>query len=185
MLNLYHNAARFQKHLDKIGIRSAVIGGLAAILWGRPRLTKDVDFRILLQRDERARLFDNLPKNYSFLSADPDLTIRRRGYVFIQDPDHVRIDVLVADTDFDVVVVERAKQVQIDKKTRLWMCTPEDLIVYKLTTTRAYDVEDVKWTIRHQGDKLDDDHILYWLKQYEIWVDDATLVSTYRRLRGI
>ncbi len=43
MVNLFHNAARFQKHLDKIGIRSAVIGGLAAILWERPRLTQDIN----------------------------------------------------------------------------------------------------------------------------------------------
>ncbi len=183
MLNLYHNAARFQKHLDKIGIRSAVIGGLAAIIWGRPRLTKDIDFRVLLERDERARLVANLPKGYGFLSEDPDFTIRKRGYVFLQDPDKVRIDVLLADTPFDVAVIERAHEVKIDKKTRLRMCTAEDLIIYKMITTRGYDIEDVKWTLQHQGEKLDDKHIIHWLEQFEEWLADSTLVARYKLLR--
>jgi hypothetical protein len=38
--------------------------------------------------------------------------------------------------------------------------------------------------IRRQGDALDDDYVLGWLRQFEIALDDSTLVSEYRRLRA-
>lgn len=52
---LIRSVADLQRRLEKAGIPSAVIGGLAVGAWGEPRLTRDVDLKVLAQRDERGR----------------------------------------------------------------------------------------------------------------------------------
>ena len=37
--------------------------------------------------------------------------------------------------------------------------------------------------VRRQGDTLDDRYVLDWLRQFEMALDDSTLVATYRRMR--
>ena len=44
---LLHVLKDVQGRLDHAGIASAVIGGLAVAVWGEPRLTRDVDFKVL------------------------------------------------------------------------------------------------------------------------------------------
>ncbi len=60
----------------------------------------------------------------------------------------------------------------------------EDLILYKMISTRPRDREDVQGIVRRQGDALDDTYILDWLQQFEQALDDSTLVAEYRRIRG-
>ena len=62
-------------------------------------------------------------------------------------------------------------------------CSPEDLIIYKMVSVRDRDRSDVEGIIRRQGDTLDDDYVLDWLRQFEQALDDSTLVVEYRRLR--
>lgn len=63
------------------------------------------------------------------------------------------------------------------------VCSAEDLIVYKLISTRLRDYEDAASVIRRQGDALDDAYVLDWLHQFEQALDDSTLVAEYRRMR--
>jgi hypothetical protein len=60
---------------------------------------------------------------------------------------------------------------------------PSILILYKLISTRPRDHEDARSVIRRQGDALDDRYVLDWLRQFELALDDSTLVAEYRRLR--
>jgi hypothetical protein len=54
-----------------------------------------------------------------------------------------------------------------------------------LISTRPRDREDVWGIVRRQGDDLDDAYILNWLRQFELALDDSTLVTEYKKLRGI
>lgn len=64
------------------------------------------------------------------------------------------------------------------------VCSPEDLIIYKLISTRQRDLDDAQSVVYRQGDALDDDYVLTWLRRFEQALDDSTLVATYRRLRA-
>jgi hypothetical protein len=63
------------------------------------------------------------------------------------------------------------------------MCSSEDLIVYKLLSSRPRDQEDAVGIVRRQGDALDDAYVLSWLRQFEEALDDSTLVETYQQMR--
>jgi hypothetical protein len=39
--------AEVKEFLDRHGIKHMVIGGIANAIWGRPRATRDADFKIL------------------------------------------------------------------------------------------------------------------------------------------
>jgi hypothetical protein len=180
--NLVKSAALAQLALSDAGIDSIVIGGLAVAIWGEPRLTRDVDLKVLLQRDRAQLLVKALPAGFRCLADQPEETLRRVGFLFVQDAAGIRIDFLLAETGFDVEALSRRRQVEmVDEK--IAVCTAEDLIVYKMISTRPRDHDDVLGVIRRQHDKLDDDYVTSWLSQFEQALDDSTLVTSYRQMR--
>lgn len=182
--DLFTSAARLQNRLAELGFPSAVIGGLAISIWGDPRVTRDADLKVLVSREQANDLLAAVGSRYTVVQSQPIETIRRFGYVFVQDKFKNRIDLLFTDTSFDATVIQRALRIRVLPRIYLNFCTAEDLIVYKMLSTRERDIGDVRSVIQRQGDKLDDTYIFDWLRQFEQALDDSTLVSTYRRLRG-
>jgi hypothetical protein len=181
---LLNSAKRMQQRLADASIDSAIIGGIAVSVWGEPRLTQDTDIRVALGRDDADQLLRLLGSDYVALAADPARTLRKMGFLFLKDADDCRIDILLADTPYDALVIGRAKDVEVQPGLRLSICTAEDLIIYKMISTRGRDRDDVVGIIRRQGNALDDAYVLDWLRQFEQALDDSTLVATYQRLRG-
>lgn len=173
-----------QKRLEEAGIPSAAIGGLALGAWGKARLTRDADLKILLRRDERQRLLKLLEADYRSLNADPDEMLRRNGIVFVLNSEGARIDIMLEDTEFDAQIIARAQMVEIAPGRQVRVCSPEDLIVLKMLASRPQDWVDVATVIQKQGENLDEDYVLERLRQFERLIDDSTLVSEYQRIRG-
>ncbi len=184
MESIFQGVMQLQKRLTEAGIASAVIGGLAVAVWGEPRLTRDADVKVLLQREQASVLLGLLSPGYTFLADKPEQTLRRMGFLFVKDATDLRIDLLLADTPFDIQAIQRARLVNIQSDLTITVCTSEDLILYKMISTRPRDREDVQGIVRRQGDALDDTYILDWLQQFEQALDDSTLVAEYRRIRG-
>jgi len=180
--NLVKSAALAQLALSDAGIDSIVIGGLAVAIWGEPRLTRDVDLKVLLQRDRAQLLVKALPAGFRCLADQPEETLRRVGFLFVQDAAGIRIDFLLAETGFDVEALSRRRQVEMVAE-KIAVCTAEDLIVYKMVSTRPRDHDDVLGVVRRQQDQLDDDYVTSWLSQFEQALDDSTLVTSYRQMR--
>ncbi len=172
-----------QKRLEEAGIPSAAIGGLALGAWGKARLTRDADLKILLRRDERQRLLKLLEADYRSLNADPDEMLRRNGIVFVLNSEGARIDIMLEDTEFDAQIIARAQMVEIMPGRQVRVCSPEDLIVLKMLASRPQDWVDVETVIQKQGENLDEDYILKSLRQFEQLIDDSTLLSEYQRIR--
>jgi hypothetical protein len=179
---LSRSVAVLQRHLEVAGIPSMVIGGLAVGAWGEPRLTRDADLKVLMRRDERARILQLLA-DFTPLHVDPDEAFRRHGIAFFQDPSGTRIDVMLAETSFDETAIGRAHMVELQPGLAIRVCSAEDLIVYKMVSLRTQDRLDVEGIIRRQGNRLDDRYVEGWLRQFEQALDDSTLISEYRRLR--
>ena len=182
--NLFKIAARVQSVLREGGIESIIIGGLAVAIWGEPRTTRDVDLKVLLKREQADRLLASLPSEYSRLSSDPEDTLRRVGFLFIEDPSGIRIDLLLAETEFDAQAMTRGRPIEALPGETVAVCTPEDLIIYKIISTRSRDHDDLTGILRRQRGKLDDDYVTSWLHQFEQAFDDSTLIQSYQRMRS-
>ncbi len=180
---LYQAIARLQKRLSDAGIESAVIGGIAVSVWARPRATEDVDFKVLLDRDGVQQLLDVLQPDYIPLQADPAQALRRHGVLFVKDNAGIRIDLQLADVSFDEEAIRRAQTVELEPGLSAQVCSAEDLLIYKIISTRQQDQIDVESIVRTQGSQLDDAYVLRWLRLFEQALDDSTLVAAYQRLR--
>ena len=51
---------------------------------------------------------------------------------FIQDSLGTRLDLLLADTPYDVTAIQRGRDVEVQPGIVIRLCSPEDLIIYKL-----------------------------------------------------
>jgi hypothetical protein len=160
-----------------------VIGGLAVSVWGEPRVTRDVDLKVLIQREDAQLLVDVLLPDYSPLHPDPLGALRRQAVLFVKDHAGTRLDLLLAETAFDAKAMDRACLVAMPGGRSVRVCSPEDLLVYKLISTRARDHEDARGIVRRQGDKLDDRYVIGWLKLFEKALDDSTLVAAFLAFR--
>jgi hypothetical protein len=183
MQNLVDSIIAFQNLMRQESIPVMAIGGIAVAVWGEPRLTRDVDFKVLISKENRMVLL-NLLRGYTALQDDPDDSFRRFGLAFFQDPNGIRIDVMLADTIFDQTALERACEVDLLPGKAVRVCTAEDLIIYKMLSTRLRDRSDVESVIRRQGKKLDSFYIEKWLKQFEEALSDSPLVRDFKELLG-
>jgi hypothetical protein len=181
--NLFQSILALQQRLRDEEILSIVIGGLAVAAWGEPRLTRDVDLKVLLSRQDANRLLDILSSEYVSLTSQPKIMLKRRGLLFVQDSAGTRLDIMLADTSYDILAIERGRDVEVQPGVTIRVCSPEDLIIYKIISTRLRDHEDVQGVVRRQGDALDDDYVLGWLNQFEEALADSTLIDEYKRLR--
>ncbi|GAB4533975.1 MAG: hypothetical protein Kow0063_16630 [Anaerolineae bacterium] len=184
MQTLFQSLVDLQDRLRERGILSAAIGGVAVAVWGEPRVTRDVDIKVLLGRDAAPRLLEAIGPDYIPLQPEPLVALARSGVLFVQDAYGTRLDLLLADVSFDTEAIQRAREVTLQPGLAAWVCSPEDLIIYKLISTRQRDHDDAESVIRRQGDVLDDHYVLTWLRRFEQALDDSTLVATYQSLRA-
>lgn len=181
---LYQAVARLQKRLADAGVPSAVIGGIAVSVWARPRATLDIDFKVQLTRGSAQKLLDILGQDYTPLQSDPIKAVQQYGILFVREESGIKIDLQVADVTFDELAIRRAHSVELEAGLTARVCSAEDLIIYKMISTRLQDQVDVENVVRRQGNQLDDAYVLRWLRSFEQALDDSTLVSTYRVLRS-
>ena len=114
---------------------------------------------------------------------DPLESLQKQALIFVQDSLGTRLDLLLADTPYDVQAIKRGRDIEIQPGVIIHLCSPEDLVIYKLISTRLRDYDDAKSIIRRQGDALDDGYIVDWLKQFEQALDDSTLVDEFLSLK--
>ena len=114
---------------------------------------------------------------------EPRTALQKQAMLFVEDASGVRLDLLLADTPYDVAAIRRGRDVEVAPNVVIRLCTPEDLIIYKLISTRPRDHDDARGVARRQGDALDDRYVLDWLRQFETALDDSTLVAQYRQWR--
>ncbi|MEK7327282.1 MAG: nucleotidyltransferase [Chloroflexota bacterium] len=183
MDSLVEALVQLQTRLEGAGIPSAAIGGLAVGAWGKARLTRDADLKILLRREDRKRLLDLLKPDYHPIAPDPDSALRNNGILYVHSPGGLRIDIFLADIEFDEMLIRRAQLVELLPGYKIHICSAEDLIVLKVIASRPQDQVDVAGIIQRQGDKLDEDYILDWLSKFEKALDDSTLIRTYEQLK--
>lgn len=170
-----------QDLLRTAGIESAAIGGLAVALWGEPRVTRDVDLKLLLDRSESEKLLAALHHPDYKYDSDPS-TLPTMGMLFVRDQHGTRVDFLLADTSFDRECVRRRVKGTFPGGVVADVCTAEDLIILKMISTRARDHEDAAGVALRQKGKLDVAYIENWLGQFEQALNDSTLITDFRAM---
>ena len=145
--------------LSESGVPFALIGGLAATIRGRVRVTEDVDCLLACDLADAVALLqtvDGSPFDLAFEDAD-----RMLQTAFILPLDHlrtgVRLDLSVGLTLFEQEAVARAERQTLNGIT-IPVITGEDLLVMKLLADRPKDQQDIEGIVETADERFDWDH---------------------------
>jgi hypothetical protein len=131
--------------LDACGVRFAVVGGVAASLYGKPRVTKDVDLVAMAEDDTWASLVERAARwNLAPRIADVlDFAKTTRVLLLVHEPSRIEVDVSFGMLPFERELVERAATRTVRRVT-FPIASPEDILVMKALALRPRDVADIE-----------------------------------------
>ena len=134
-----------------------VFGAQAVTLWGRPRLTADIDVTVRLEPDDRSRFTDAMARAGFALRADatPEFVAVTRVLPFVHDATGWPLDVVLAGPGLEQQFIEAAVHMDIGGGVRVPFIRAEDLIVTKILAGRPKDLDDVRGILLEQGERLD------------------------------
>lgn len=128
------------KVLEQLDIPYMVVGGFAAILYGEPRLTLDVDIVVDMRRHHVKLFLAAFPIPDYYVSEEGVRDSLERCYPFnvIQPATGAKADLVPLSRDpFTCAAFERRQRLAYDAKGHTaTFITPEDLILAKLATFR-------------------------------------------------
>jgi len=170
--------AALQRLLERMGDRGMVIGGIAASLLGKPRLTADLDAVILLSLSQIPLLLDAAAQEGLLPRIEDADGFARKNHVMLlrHEESLINVDISLGMLPFEVEAVERSQLIPVGGLS-IRLPTAEDLVIMKGVAHRARDLEDIR-AICDANQDLDMGRVEHWLKQFaetlqmpEIWTD--------------
>ena len=153
--------------LDQEAIPYMIIGGQAVLLYGRPRLTRDIDITLGVDTDKFA-LIEGVSKKLKLrtLVENPQDFARDTKVLPTEEPDsRVRVDFIFSFTPYEAQAIKKARQVLIDDYP-VNFASCEDVIIHKMVAGRAVDEEDVKSILAKNRDTINFVYIDKWLSEF-------------------
>ena len=147
------------KSLNECNVDYVIIGGLAAILYGRPRTTVDVDAIVILNQDE-VENFNKIFKENGF-ELNPDEiaeAFREKSHVsiFLKNSPF-RVDVKGVYSRLDENSLRNKRKIELFGES-CWIESPEDIIIAKLVYGTQQDLDDARAILIKQ-EKLDTQYL--------------------------
>jgi hypothetical protein len=174
---------RLIEHFDDQGV---VIGGVAASILGKPRLTADADALIILSIEEIPHLLQRA-KEEGLLPRFPDVEqfARQNRVVLLRHEESgIDVDISLGLLPFELETVERSQVYQAGA-LRVRLPAPEDLIILKAVAHRPKDLLDIESLVATHQD-LDHKRIKFWVQQFaelletpELWTDVERLLPHF------
>ena len=171
--------SRIAAGLARHHIPYMIIGGQAVLLYGEPRLTRDIDLTLGVNAD---RIDDVLAVvNEASLKPLPkkvDQFVRQTMVLPAADEaSGIRVDFIFSFTPYESQAIGRAKRVAI-KGQEVFFASPEDVIIHKIFAGRPRDMEDAR-TILLKNPGVDIPYIRNWLKEFDESSDGKKFVRAF------
>ena len=155
------------RELKKASIPYMVIGGQAVLLYGEPRLTRDIDVTLGIGVSELARIKKILPAMglKSLVKNDREFVERTMVFPTKDKESEIRVDFIFSFSPYERQAIERAKDIKLGR-TSVRFASFEDLVVHKVIAGRARDLEDVR-SILLKNPRYDSGYIKKWLRAFD------------------
>ncbi|MFM7185609.1 MAG: DUF6036 family nucleotidyltransferase [Gemmatimonadota bacterium] len=162
-------------------MRYLVIGGLAVVVVGEPRITADADAIVFTSPAEAESLIREAAAAGFDLREDVERErLSRTGTIrFRRGP--FQLDLITASLPFEELARERASRYRLFGLS-LPFPSPEDLILFKILAGRDKDLLDATGVARRHRDRLDVPYLETTLRAICEAAEDASL---WGRLHGV
>jgi len=172
--------ARIAAALDKHSLPYMLIGGQAVLVYGEPRLTRDIDITLGAGPERLADIVRAAEGAGLRPLVDPGEFARQTFVVpCADDASGIRVDLILSFSPYEQQALARARAVDIGP-ARVRVASPEDVIVHKMVAGRPRDLEDVASIVAKVA-ILDGDYITRWLREFESVVS-RPLVEPFLRI---
>lgn len=165
-------AAAFDGH----GIPYMIIGGQAVLVYGEPRLTKDIDITLGVGPDQLDEILAIArAQGWSILPQDPAEFVHRTMVLPCSDPSTgLRIDLVFSFSEYERQALNRIENVRVGS-AQVSFASLEDLVIHKIIAARPRDLEDVRGILA-KNPGYDAAYIRSWLEEF-----DRSLGESYVR----
>ncbi len=173
---------RIGKLLQRHNIPYMIIGGQAVLLYGEPRLTRDIDITLGVNTDrleDILKLIREIP-----LKPLPDDT-----YDFVKntmvlpclhEDTGIRVDFIFSFSVYETNAISRARRIPISGR-EVFFASPEDVIIHKIFAGRPRDLEDVR-TILLKNPGLDIKYIKEWLREFDNSIEGSDFLKRFNEI---
>jgi len=159
--------AKIADALNRLRIAYMVIGGQAVLLYGEPRLTKDIDITLGVGVEGFARIIDLVRElALKILIDDPEAFARKTMVLpVIEDATGIRVDFIFSHSPYEEQAITRTRAVPFGQ-TAVNFASLEDVVIHKIIAGRGRDIDDVR-AILLKNPGYDTDYITRWLKEFD------------------
>lgn len=174
---------RVAQRLDGDKIPYMVIGGQAVLVYGRPRLTRDIDITLGIDTDGFARVEKTCKKlKLKMLPPKPEDFAKDTRVLPAEEPkSKIRVDFIFSFSEYERQAIKRAKRVTIENyAVRFASC--EDVIIHKMVAGRAVDEEDARSILVKNRNSIDFEYIKKWLSEFAKISEHQEIVERFNRL---
>jgi len=174
--------AKLALGLNEQSIPYMIIGGQALLLYGEPRLTQDIDVTLGVDVDALPKIMEISRKlNLKPLSSDIVEFVKQTMIFPTKDEvTGIRIDFTFSSTSYERQAIKRARKVPIEK-TVVKFASLEDVIIHKVFTGRARDLDDVR-SILIKNPSVNLSYIEKWLGEFDKRLSRAELLKKFKKI---
>ena len=162
----------FKKLLKKIAnelntnnIPYMVIGGQAVLLYGEPRLTKDIDITLGIGIDGLKDINSIIQKLNLKALVNEGFVQKTMVLLAIDEKTGIRVDFIFSFSRYEKQAIKRAPDIKFGN-TVVKFASLEDVVIHKIIAGRARDIEDVRSIILKNSD-YDTKYIVRWLEEFD------------------
>jgi len=153
--------------LKKASIPYTVIGGQAVLLYGEPRLTRDIDITLGVSVEglDRVKKIVAIIGLKSLVRKEKEFVERNMVLPTIDQKSGIRVDFIFSFSPYGRQAIERVKDIKLGG-TSVRYASLEDVVIHKVIAGRARDLEDVR-SILIKNPRYDSGYIKKWLKAFD------------------
>ena len=157
--------AALAQHLDKRGIPYMIIGGQAVLVYGEPRVTRDIDVTVGLTPDR----FREIPPMAEAVGLTPLVdnpeAFSRQNFVapYGHNLTGLRVDVIFSFTPYEQEALRRVRSIPVGG-VHVRFASPEDVVIHKIFAGRPRDLEDARGILA-KNPTIDQGYVRRWLRE--------------------
>lgn len=168
--------------LGRHGLPYMIIGGQAVLLYGEPRLTRDIDITLGVGTDRINELLA-IVQELSLKPLPKDIEAFVRQTMVLPALDEaigIRVDFIFSFTPYETEAIKRAKKIIIMDQV-VSFASPEDVMIHKIFAGRPRDIEDVR-AIMLKNPEIDAQYIRSWLKEFDTSSEGGDFLKRFEEL---
>jgi len=152
-----------------------LIGGQAVLLYGEPRLTRDVDVTLGVGPERLSELLEWVRSSGWQVLVDLPAEFVEKTVVLpcVEPASGIRINLIFSFSTYERQAIKRARRVLLGG-TQVCFASLEDLIIHKVLAGRPRDLEDLR-SVMLKNKVFDLEYVRHWLGEFDRSLGERSL----------